>query len=907
LLLVGAGVVAVWAVAGVWAATTPGSGTLSPTNPVITFAGGPFAVSNPSSPTAETPPVCTDDICGRFALTVDIPANDPNTYDVKVSVGWTNAGTTTQGGTTSDYDVFVYKPDLTGEKLPDNGANDNPEEVTFSAASGAYTVYVVPYDVSPDVSFQGKITLTRVVEPEPTATPTPEPTPVAPPGTPRFVNYAAPAGVADDWGEPSIGVNWLTGKVMFFGGLSQYALRVSFDDRTSPARVAWDQLPLVLNTVPRAVGGDPILYTDKDTGRTFISQLQFGTTTATLDYTDNDGATFHASAGAGIASGIDHQTIGGGPYSPSAPLGALYPNAVYYCSQSIAEAGCALSIDGGRTFGPSVPIYGVNDCGGLHGHVKVAPDGTVYVPNPACGGSLPFHDDGYQAVIVSEDSGLTWTIRPVPNTRSADADPSVAAAKDGALYFAYAQGEGGPPHVAVSRDKGRTWTDNQNVGTQLGLKGSEFPAMVAGDGGPNGRAAVAFFGTTTQGNFTAPDFPGVWYLYVASTFDGGKTWTTTNITPGDPVQRGGICGSGTCRNLLDFFDAAIDREGRILVGYDDGCTGPCVQGPPNSFASKGVIARQSGGRRMYAQYDPPVPSVPGAPQLTATKTSAAASSVHLAWLAPDDGGAAVVSYNIYRRAGTGTFTLLTSTAATAYDDAITPGVSYAYRVRAVNGMGEGPAAGDVVPIVPPPAPPPPNPCVAPGVLVLNDMRADGTDDDAAPNLPLDARFNIKQVYIAEPYFADGSKKLVFTIRVGQPLAPTGAPANSQWYIIWNRLYPDANFDRWWVGMKTDGAGALRYEYGRFGVALDQLGPNPNANTAVKVGDADAGTYDPATGTITITLSTSKAERIKPGQPFYSLTARTFMGQPDAAMKSTRTATDTTGEGLYVLSGNASCH
>jgi hypothetical protein len=896
---------AVWA-AGAWAATTPASGTLSPANPVITFSGGPFAVSNPSSPTAENPPVCTDDICGQFALAVDIPASDPNAYDVKVSVGWTDDGTTTQGSTTSDFDVFVYKPDVTGEKQPDNGVNDNPEEVTFTAVSGVYTVYVVPYDVSPSVPFHGTITLTRVVEPEPTPTPTPEPTPVAPPGTPRFVNYAAPTGVADDWGEPSIGVNWLTGKVMFFGGLSQYALRVSFDDRTSPARVAWDQLPLVLNTVPRAVGGDPILYTDKDTGRTFISQLQFGTTTATLDYTDNDGATFQPSTGAGLTSGIDHQTIGGGPYHAPVPLGALYPNAVYYCAQSIAEANCALSIDGGRTFGPAVPIYGVNDCGGLHGHVKVGPDGTIYVPNPACGGSLPFHDDGYQTVVVSEDGGITWAIRPVPNSKRSDADPSVATAKDGTLYFGYAQGPAGPARVAVSRDRGRTWTDDQDVGAQLNLKGSEFPAMVAGDGGPAGRAAVAFYGTTTAGNGTGSDFPGVWYLYVASTFDGGKTWTTVNATPGDPVQRGGICGSGTCRNLLDFYDATIDREGRVLVGYDDGCTGPCVQGPPNSYASKGVIARQSGGRRMYAQYDPPVPSLPGAPQLTATKASATAATAHLAWLTPDDGGSPLAAYNIYRRTGAGSYTLLTSVGGTSYDDGITPGLSYSYRVRAVNGVGEGPA-GDATLVVPPPAPPPPNPCVAPGVLVLNDVKADGTDDDGAPNLPADARANIRQVYVAEPYFADGSQKLVFTIRVGQALAPLGPPANSQWYIIWNRLYPDANFDRWWVGMKTDGAGALRYEYGRFGVGLDPLGPNPNANTAVKIGDADAGSYDPATGTITITLATSKAERIRPGQPFYSLTARTFIGQPDNVMKSTRTAADTTGEALYVLVGNASCH
>ena len=99
-----------------------------------------------------------------------------------------------------------------------------------------------------------------------------------------------------------------------------------------------------------------------------------------------------------------------------------------------------------------------------------------------------------------------------------------------------------------------------------------FPAIVAGDGGvTTGRAAFAYYGTTTDGTDTDPSFPGVWYLYISSTFDGGQTWTTVNATPGDPIQRGGICGDGDCRNMLDFFDAGIDKEGRVLVGWDDGC------------------------------------------------------------------------------------------------------------------------------------------------------------------------------------------------------------------------------------------------------------------------------------------------------------------------------------------------
>ena len=58
---------------------------------------------------------------------------------------------------------------------------------------------------------------------------------------------------------------------------------------------------------------------------------------------------------------------------------------------------------------------------------------------------------------------------------------------------------------------------------------------------------------------------------------------------------GTTCGDD--RNLLDFIDATVDKQGRVLVGYADGCTGDCVggNGPSRSailngcrFASPGA-------------------------------------------------------------------------------------------------------------------------------------------------------------------------------------------------------------------------------------------------------------------------------------------------------------------------------
>src|ERR1044072_9203930 len=139
-----------------------------------------------------------------------------------------------------------------------------------------------------------------------------------------------------------------------------------------------------------------------------------------------------------------------------------------------------------------------------------------------------------------------------------------------------------------------------------------FPEMVAVDAD---RWALAFFGSTTPGSHSnQADFPGVWHLYHSVTYDGGATWSTFNVTPNDPIQRGGICNgtSETCRNLLDFFDATIHKEGRILIGYDDGCVGPCVDGGDNSFTAKAAIARQTGGHRTFAAFGSAPTTVPGA-------------------------------------------------------------------------------------------------------------------------------------------------------------------------------------------------------------------------------------------------------------------------------------------------------
>jgi hypothetical protein len=105
-----------------------------------------------------------------------------------------------------------------------------------------------------------------------------------------FSVHKSPPGYGDSWGEPSIGVNWKTeqvfngtpngGTVMSFGGFGDgnfpnvTGLRIIFNDSNPLAPTAtWERTAsMAITGAPRAAG-DPILYTDHETGRTFFTQL----------------------------------------------------------------------------------------------------------------------------------------------------------------------------------------------------------------------------------------------------------------------------------------------------------------------------------------------------------------------------------------------------------------------------------------------------------------------------------------------------------------------------------------------------------------------------------------------------------------------------------------------------------
>jgi len=831
---------------------SPGSGTLSVSNPALSYTDPVGPVPNATGEGVTGTPVCAQNgvDCSNYVLTLDpsifsaATGYDPSKAVIVIQLSWSPPA----------YQYGSFVEDKNGNVIASNTAGLDPETINIPVnapnlqANGPYTIVTTLEIGTPGTGYTGTVSLaqpTSSVNNCTTCTP------------PRYQMYVGPDNQS---GEPSMGVDWNpnvatlqktapgtaahgptalnTGGVAFYtADFAQY--RVGFDDCSSPAINTWTDTTFPTEGVTTL---DPIGFTDhfsnlvlgtsypppKTPGRTFQAQLTAGD--SRIAYTDDDGSTHTPSQGGGIPQGPDHETVGGGPYNPNStpppPPPTVYPNAIYYCTQNIApEAECSRSDDGGLTFGPGVPIYqNAQQCtGSIHGHVKVATDGTVYVPNYSC--AIP--GVGNQGVAVSTDNGLTWTERNVSGSGSPKdglVDPSVGTAQNAVgrlagqttptIYFGYIDQDGGAK-ISVSHNQGRTWSAPQNVGLPLGVQNTTFPAVVVGD---DNRAAFGFLGSTTGGdgnssNATCATFQGVWHLYIATTDDGGNSWTTIDASPNSPIQVGPVCNGGTLcpgfRNLLDFNGFDVDSQGRGYFALSDGCINcPNVGAPCGSSNALSVIFRQSGGPRLFAAFDSQPQAAgtwaPAAPQaISAIRLQT--GGVQVSWLQPDNGGLPITSYKIYRGITSGHETLLatvpnsaTNTQTKYLDTTATGTATYFYHVTAVNSKGESgfcqelkvanqQSSGTT--------------CTAPYVAV--DGPGSGTD-------PSNGEMTIQSVNVGEPFTSCSDQSITFTMKC-QTFDPTGTgnavlPANAEWRILFKITDDAGNPETVFLDMNTQDPG-----------------------------------------------------------------------------------------------------
>ena len=519
-------------------------------------------------------------------------------------------------------------------------------------------------------------------------------------GAPGFVNSAAPADFsgATVAGEPSIGVNWQSGAAMYMAGTSTARLTFNNAPGADPV-VNWTDV-----SSPYSVFNlDPILATDHATGTTLAGGDNGAC--AVMSKTTTDGGFFDTSAwtpSVPCPFTADHPTVGMGPYAGTPPAGAA-PFITYFCQQTILDH-CSHSTDGGLTWSPSVLT---TTCAGTFGHIKVSPDGTAYLPNVNCNDTA---GDLVVGAMTSVDNGQSWGGYGIPGAPEPTRgfDPSIGTLTDSNRVFeTWSRAGDYRPVVTWSDNHGASWAPQVDLSaaTGSGVTAATFEAAVGGD---HGRMAIAYLGTrdVAPAGTTPFDagFPGVWYLFVSYTYDNGATWQTVQATP-QPVQRGQIDDGGTAasgqRNLLDFIDASVTKDGRVVVAYADGCidkdptTGVnCNAGGTSgdSNADYATVAYQTTGEGLFSRYDV---TTPAAPTLSAASAS---GGVSLSWTTPADGGSAITGYRVLRATTAGSETQLATVPAgsrTFTDTTAAVGTTYFYEVLAINNVGDGAPSNEV--------------------------------------------------------------------------------------------------------------------------------------------------------------------------------------------------------------------
>lgn len=166
--------------------------------------------------------------------------------------------------------------------------------------------------------------------------------------------------------------------------------------------------------------------------------------------------------------------------------------------------------------------------------------------------------------------------------------------------------------LSSSSDGGHHWTTPVKVNT--GPRTATFPWVSAGS---DGRIAVSYYGTAAQAASPQKVTSGNgWQVYTAFSTDAGKTFAEYRES-GD-MNDGQICTSGTgCtdggRNLLDFFETAVDTDGCLLTTFTDNST----KTPYISFV------RQTGGPGLFS--DKTCGDLAGAPAPSTTPVAAPAA------------------------------------------------------------------------------------------------------------------------------------------------------------------------------------------------------------------------------------------------------------------------------------------
>ena len=423
--------------------------------------------------------------------------------------------------------------------------------------------------------------------------------------------------VGEDAPEPSIGIT--SSGCIFFIALEKVM-------RSCDSGISWEE---VQGPACSPTTSDPYGWVDPVTDRVFGVQM-IGLETSWICWSDDDGQTWQGNPhDSGTTPINDHIKLATGPWTDSGLYGftgqitgsTIYDTAVYYCYNKLAGIFCYTSFDGGATFPAGGLIVGLATTnGGLHGAITTAPDGTVFVTPRV---ETP-------TVIVSKDNGFSWFERTMGEDESTPyprKNSEVSTDTESNAYHVWTGADEGI-YLARSTDSGESWEQESLRISPIEVISTAFPQT---DAGSPGMFAVTYLGSENASLLETPNLDGNpwdgnghyapngvhYHLYVTyslNALDENPVFHTRRISA-DPVQIGAIClNSGDCRsdqggsnrNLLDFNDLHIDREGRVYISIADGCTGECATmespTPSDSRDRRGIMYMLDYGPSLLVEY-----------------------------------------------------------------------------------------------------------------------------------------------------------------------------------------------------------------------------------------------------------------------------------------------------------------
>ena len=579
-------------------ASTPSSGTLSPTSGPLSWTGFPGPGVSP-----EGELTCVEGTtCDTYTLTLA-----PGSYvgkRVRFTLTWTNQ--------LNDYDVYVHLGSNEGPEVgrSGNGAPQTSEENTFdvnaavvAGVNDKYTVHVVYWAVGPNDPYRGQLSLEDIPQ-----GPTRQATFIKGDKTgikfsPNRPLYATGAGQDV---EPSVrvdykgnayagGIRGLTGgndiwrfdlnpsSPTYDPFLTAGAIR--FDLAGNAQNPSYKGQPDAIHPAGEsdlggdgggdldiAVGFKPPKGAASDADPTVAFTSLVAANVSSQRSKDRAEHYDRNPAGNTLVPVDDRQWLeflgGDVVYLGYREFTGLQATSKYYINRSD---------DGGLTFAPAVLAA---LAGNTTGNIDVDQrNGTVYFCHQGDG------TEGNKEVRVAVGHTPNLALPPVTYSTHVAATgrnniaslfPVCKVASDGTVYVAYSDGGSGI-FIAHSTDQGTTWSVPVQVSDLPPGSSVLMPWIETGE--RPGSVAIVYYGadvTTNENNVPGNTQQANWKVYFASTLNATasnptilQTVASDHFNHGADISLAGFVVGGPNRNLADFFQVAIDPLGFAFIAYTD--------------------------------------------------------------------------------------------------------------------------------------------------------------------------------------------------------------------------------------------------------------------------------------------------------------------------------------------------